>query len=141
MRIFRTKGNKAIRNTFPTLEQYPNWEVFPDELIQEFVELEAEPFELIEDVVNSIEDIAWSKPDLYYDNEGDELMSQWTLFKNIVKHKSRFLFSPGDDNEYKNIYKILNEVGRLIVSLNLIHKVPKGSKIYRCRQHNSKNNY
>lgn len=110
----------------------------PDELIQEFVELVAEPFELIEDIVNSIEDIAWSKPDLYYDNEGDELMSQWTLFKNIVKHKSRFLFSPGDDNEYKNIYKILNEVARLIVSLNLIHKVPKGSKIYRCRQHNSK---
>jgi hypothetical protein len=110
----------------------------PDELIQEFVELEAEPFELIEDIVNSIEDIAWSKPDLYYDNERDELMSQWTLFKNIVKHKSRFLFSPGDDDEYKNIYKILNEVGRLIVSLNLIHKVSKGAKIYRCRQHDSK---
>ncbi|WP_348812447.1 HEPN-associated N-terminal domain-containing protein [Flavobacterium maritimum] len=110
----------------------------PDELIQEFVELEAEPFELIEDIVNSIEDIAWAKPDQYYDNEGDEFMSQWRFFKNIVKHKSRFLFSSGDDEEYKNVYKILNEVGRLIVSLNLIHKVPKGSKIYRCRQHDSK---
>lgn len=109
-----------------------------DELIQEFIELEAEPFELIEDIVNSIEEIAWAKPDLYYDNEGDELMSQWTLFKKIVKHKSRFLFSPGDGIEYKNVYKILNEVGRLIVSLNLIRKVPKESKIYRCRQHDSK---
>lgn len=110
----------------------------PDELIQEFVELEAEPFELIEDIVSSIDDIAWAKPNLYYDNEGDELMTQWLYFKNIVKHKSRFLFSPGDENEYKNVYKILNEVGRLIVSLNLIRKVPKGSKIYRCRQHDSK---
>jgi hypothetical protein len=48
----------------------------PDELIQERIGLETDPFELTEDIVNSIEDIAWSEPDMYYDTERDELMYQ-----------------------------------------------------------------
>ena len=63
----------------------------PDELIQEHIELNAEPFEIIEDIVNSIEDIAWAQPDLYYDNIKDDLEFQWKYFKEIIKHKSPYL--------------------------------------------------
>ena len=57
----------------------------PDELIQEKIGLETDPFQLTEDIVNSIDDIAWSEPDLYYDTERDELNYQWSFFKNLIK--------------------------------------------------------
>ncbi|MBI6118346.1 HEPN-associated N-terminal domain-containing protein [Salegentibacter maritimus] len=108
----------------------------PDELIQERIGLETEPFELTEDIVNSIEDIAWSEPDQYYDTERDELMYQWSYFKDIIKHKSRYLFHQHNSSEEsRNAYKILKEVARLSNQMNLIKKIEKGSTIYRCRQH------
>lgn len=109
----------------------------PDELVQEQIELSAEPFEVIEDVINSIEDIAWAQPDLYYDNIKDDLEYQWRYFKEIIKHKSRYLFSSGDQNQNK-AFHILQEVGKLISTLNIIKIIPKGTKFYRCRQHNFK---
>ncbi|WBL24254.1 HEPN-associated N-terminal domain-containing protein [Zunongwangia sp. HGR-M22] len=108
----------------------------PDELIQERIGLETEPFRLTEDIVNSIEDIAWSEPDQYYDTERDELMYQWSYFKTLIKHKSRYLFQQNNTSkDSKDAYKILKEVGRLSTKLNLIKKIDKGTFIYRCRQH------
>jgi hypothetical protein len=109
----------------------------PDELIQEQVELDADPFEVIEDIVNCIDDIAWAQPDLYYDNITDELEYQWQYFKKLIKHTSRYLFSSGNSIESK-AFKILQQVGKSIVTLNIIKKLPKGTKLYRCRQHNLK---
>jgi hypothetical protein len=109
----------------------------PDELIQEQIELNAEPFQIIEDIIESIEDIAWAQPDLYYENIKDDLEYQWKYFKEIIKHKSRFLFSSGDTNQ-RQAFKILRDVGKLISELNIIKTVPKGTKLYRCRQHNFK---
>ena len=81
----------------------------PNELIQERIGLETDPFELTEDIVNSIDNISWSEPDRYYDTERDELMYQWSFFKNLIKHKSRYLFL---ENQYpdkgKNAFTILN---------------------------------
>jgi len=70
----------------------------PDELIQERIGLETDPFELTEDIVDSIEDIAWSEPDQYYDTEQDELMYQWSYFKTLIKHKSRYLFQQNNSS-------------------------------------------
>lgn len=110
----------------------------PDELIQERIGLETDPFELTEDIVNSIEDIAWSEPDMYYDTERDELMYQWSFFKNLIKHKSRYLFQQNQSsNKSQNAFTILKEVGQITKSLNLIKKIEKGTIIYRCRQHHS----
>ncbi len=108
-----------------------------NELIQEQIELVTDPFELTEDIVNSIEDIAWAEPDRYYDSERDELMYQWSYFKDIIKHKARYLFNSNGfkDNEGNEAFKILLEVGRISNGFNLIHKIEKGQKIYRCRQH------
>lgn len=110
----------------------------PNELIQDHVGLETDSFELTEDIVNSIEDIAWSEPDMYYDTERDELMYQWGSFKNLIKHKSRYLFQQNkSSNDSKNAFTILKEVGKITKSLNLIKKIDKGTIIYRCRQHHS----
>lgn len=110
----------------------------PSELIQERIELKTDPFELTEDIVSSIEDIAWAEPDMYHDTEQDELMYQWSFFKNLIKHKSRYLFQENQSsNKSKNAFIILKEVGQIIKSLNLIKKVEKGTIVYRCRQHHS----
>lgn len=109
-----------------------------DELIQERIGLETDPFELTEDIVNSIEDIAWSEPDMYYDNERDELMYQWSFFKNLIKHKSRYLFQQNQSSKNaEKAFAILKEVGQITKNLKLIKKIEKGTIIYRCRQHHS----
>lgn len=109
-----------------------------NELIQERIGLQTNPFELTEDIVDSIEDIAWSEPDMYHDTENDELTYQWSFFKNLIKHKSRYLFQQNQSTENsKNAFTILKEVGKLTKSLNLLKKIEKGSVIYRCRQHHS----
>lgn len=108
----------------------------PEELIDE-IGLDAEPYEVIEDVIDCIEDIAWANSDLYYLNPSQELKYDWKYFKEIIKHTSRYLFV--SDNEYqKNALKVLNEVGNIIKNSNLIKKLPKGTILYRCRQHTEK---
>jgi hypothetical protein len=110
----------------------------PNELIQERIGLETDPFELTEDIVNSIDDIAWSEPDMYYDTERDELMYQWSFFKDLIKHKSRYLFQQNQSSKKsEKAFTILKEVGQITKSLNLIKKIEKGTIIYRCRQHHS----
>lgn len=109
----------------------------PDELIQEQIELNVEPFELLEDIVNSIDDIAWAQPDLYHDNIKDDLEFQWENFKDIIKHKSRYLFD-FQREQRPNAFHILDEVGKLISKLKIIRAIPAGTKLYRCRQHNYK---
>lgn len=111
-----------------------------DDLIQENIGLETEPFEVTEDIVKSIEEIAWANPNEYYDNESDELKYHWNYFKNIIKHKSRYLFQQNQyDNGHftTNAFLILKEVGNITKSLNLIKKIDKGTYLFRCRQHNS----
>ncbi len=109
----------------------------PDELIQDEIGLNVEPFEIIEDIVNSIDDIAWAQPDLHYDNINDELTYQWEYFKEIIKHKSRYLFSSGYGDQSK-AYGILKEAGKIVSNSNIIKVIPKGTKLFRCRQHDAK---
>ena len=63
---------------------------------------------------------------------------EWTFFKEIIINKSRYLFCTGNENDSK-ASNILKEVGKLINSLNLIKIIPKGTKVYRCRQHKVRN--
>ncbi|PAC27043.1 HEPN-associated N-terminal domain-containing protein [Flectobacillus sp. BAB-3569] len=111
----------------------------PDELIQDQIRLDAQPFKIIEDIVDAIEDVAWAQPDLYYANIKDDLEYQWSYFKEIIKHRSRYLFSSGDKNQTR-AFHILREVGTLVSGLNIIKIIPKGTKLYRCRQHDIKTN-
>lgn len=109
---------------------------YPEELIYDCIGLETNSYSLSEDIVNSIEDIAWSEPDKYHDNQKDELMYRWSFFKSLIKHKSRYLFQQnGGTDESENVFLILKEFGRLVKQLNLIKKINSGTTVYRCRQH------
>ena len=111
-----------------------------DDLIQDKIGLETEPFEVSEDIINSIEEIAWASPDEHYDNESDELKYHWNYFKNLIKHKSRYLFQSNSydiKNGSTNAFLILKEVGKITKHLNLIRRLEKGTVLYRCRQHHS----
>lgn len=108
-----------------------------DELIQEQIGLVAEPFEIIEDIIDCIDDISWSQPDLYFEETNKELEYQWEYFKEIIKYKARYLFSMSDGSN-ANTLQILKQVGKLISDLNLIKVIPKGSKFIRCRQNDKK---
>lgn len=110
-------------------EVFNNWELLDE------VELDVDSMELMDDIASSIDDIAWSDTDKYFDTESDILLYRWSYFTKLVKHKSRYLFSTGDTEEYGNALKILNEVGRLVNTFNLIKEIPSGSILYRCRQH------
>ena len=46
-------------------------------------------------------------------------------FKNLIKHKSRYLFQNQSSHETKNAYTILKEVGKITTNLNLIKKIEK----------------
>jgi len=109
-----------------------------DELIQEQIELDANPFKIIEDIVNSIDDIAWSDPNLYYDNIDDELKFEWAFFKEIIINKSIYIFITDNKNDSKAIHN-LNVWSQINNYLNLIKIIPKGTKVYRCRQHKVRN--
>ena len=107
-----------------------------NELIQDLIGLDADPFELTEDIVNSIDNIAWAEPDMYYDNQRDELMYKWSYFKDLIKHQSRYFFQQNiTSQDTRNAYAILKEVGKITNTLNLIKKIDKTTTIYRCIQH------
>lgn len=105
-----------------------------NEIIQEFIELEAYPFVIIEDIVYSIDDIPWVETDYYYENKNDRMQNAWTYFSEIVTHKTRFLFETKNDKD-QNAFRILKDVGSLISSLNIIRVIPAGSILFRCRHH------
>ena len=118
----------------------------PDELIQEQLGLDSSPFEVIDDIVSSISEIAWSTQTEYRDTERDELFYRWIYFKSIIKHKSRFMFFhyTGDvlDSYFgADILKMLEYSAEIIKYENLLTLIPVGTILYRCRQHKQTDSY
>lgn len=77
-----------------------------------------------------------------YGGESDYLKGLWNYFKEIVKHKARFVFhheQTFSNHFYDNPAGILNKVQNSINDLNLFRKVSKKEKLYRCVQHGKKN--
>jgi hypothetical protein len=104
------------------------------ELIRDEVGLMVDNYELQKDIENAFDDsITWCERDPYGDREHESLYYDWSKFKDLVKHRTRYYFNnPG------TVYEILNDVGRKVDSLNLFKSVPVGSKLFRCRQHDTK---
>lgn len=108
----------------------------PDELIQELIGLRTDPFKVTEDIVDSIDNIAWSEPEMYFDTLSDQLEFSWSSFKNRIKHESRYLFTSYLDND-NEVFDVLEEVGTLIKKLDIIETINSGEKLFRCRQHDN----
>lgn len=114
-----------------------SWELFYDEI--------EDPFsndELREDVIGAFGDNQWCQKDFYSLRPEDALLYGWDEFVEIVKHKTRYLFSLAPDpySEYRGHEEIppsafLEKIGELIPEISLIRILPAGSKIYRARVH------
>ncbi len=98
--------------------------------------------ELEQDIRNSIADKAWASPDQYYETDGEIMMYNWNYFKNIVKHKARYLFYNSrtfQDDIYKfHAHSILKQVSKGVKKLKLLTVLPANTSLYRCRQHDDK---
>lgn len=110
------------------------------EIIEDHIELETDPYVLTTDIINSIEDINWASRGLHYrDTERDFLLYQWSHFKDTIKHRSRFLLhknEPTDSiwHEPQDPQTILKEIGLLVNKLGLIKTIESNQKLFRCRQ-------
>lgn len=92
------------------------------------------------DLINSFgDDNLWCDSDPYGDRENVVLNYDWNEFKYVVKHRSRYVFL--GSNQFKtslnnnSVDLILNQIGRLILDLDLFRWIDKDTVLYRCRQH------
>lgn len=99
-------------------------------------------YELEQDIRDSIVDKAWASPDKYYETDGEIMMYNWNYFKDIVKHKARYLFYNSrtfQDDIYKfHAHSILKQVSKGVKKLKLLTVLPPNTSLYRCRQHDDK---
>ena len=113
----------------------------PQELIDDCVGLEFDNDDLREDIIDCIDDRAWSEPDAYHDTERDILNYHWDYFKTVVKHKVRYMFR--DTKAFKtysyeeNASEILKTIGETVNKMELIRDLPNKTKLIRCRQHSA----
>jgi len=109
-----------------------------EELINSKIGLEIDDYILNKDIIDCIDNKTWSEPELYFESERDVLIYNWNYFKDVIKYKSRYLFSNTSkfkSNYNENAYRILSEIGDKTHKLNLISKIKKNTNIYRCRQY------
>lgn len=115
-------------------ETYTQWELINDEIA-----LEIDNYQLNEDIIDCIDDRAWSEPNRYYDSDSEILVYHWDYFKDVTKHKSRYLF--GHTSNFKsfsynqNAYDILDEIGSKVREFRLIKHISQKIELFRCRQH------
>jgi hypothetical protein len=85
---------------------------------------------------------AWSNEEDYYDSESDFLFYHWDYFKEVVKHRSRYLFGNTNSLHSKEYnvkpFDILKDIGKKVKKYHLIRKMNAGTIIQRCRQHSVK---
>ena len=102
--------------------------------------LDINDYNLQEDITEAVSDsITWSDPSQFYSDERDLLEAQWDLFKKVVKHKSRYLFSHTSkfktDEDNQKAYDVFKQISKGIIPLGLIKSVSRETKLYRVRHH------
>jgi hypothetical protein len=111
---------------------YSNNEIFWD------IGLEMDE-KVFDDVIGSIEDIAWVNRDPYGGSPSENMMYDWNYFKRAVTRFQRytiFLATKKDNFDYTvRVAEILDQIGKFIVSYNLIKIVTRGTTLFRCQQH------
>ncbi|WP_026768480.1 HEPN-associated N-terminal domain-containing protein [Asinibacterium sp. OR53] len=115
-------------------ETYTQWELINDEIA-----LEIDNYQLNEDIIDCIDDRAWSEPNRYYDSDSEILVYHCDYFKDVTKHKSRYLFGRSDNfksfSYNQNAYDILDEIGSKVKEFGLIKHISQKVELFRCRQH------
>lgn len=132
------KEAEEYEDGFPGVTVYQTTEVLDDEI-------EVDDWQVIEDLSYNFNNGYWAEIDSIFGPTKDEYMKGgWESFKNILKHKIRFLFFSDSlktdfddrDGESLNPYYVLDEVGKAIERLKLFHSFPKGKlRVFRALQH------
>ena len=104
--------------------------------------LDIDDYNLKEDITEAVSDsITWSERRQFYLDEKDLLEAQWELFKNVVKHKSRYLFSHTSifktEEDSQKAYDIFKRISKGIIPLGVINKIKPTTNLIRIRQHAS----
>ncbi|WP_231492240.1 HEPN-associated N-terminal domain-containing protein [Pedobacter sp. Leaf170] len=103
--------------------------------------LEIDNDRLRNDISEAFGNNVWCERDPYADRENTELTYNWNEFKQVVKHKSRYVFLGSKQFQTTNqnlpIDQILNDIGIRADDLNLFSWLKKGTSLLRCRQHGS----
>lgn len=96
-------------------------------------------YDILGDLAYEIERDTWCEFDPHGDRENDLLKYNWQQFQEVLCHQQRFTIFQTSKVVYKKyklrIADILDDVGKMIIRLRLIKKLPAGTVIYRCRQH------
>ena len=93
---------------------------------------------LLKDVIDTIKDTTWCEQDPYQLSESQDRLSMWDSFCTMVNSKTRYVFfrmPKQDQYQVESAFLILDHIGNEVEKLKLIHKIPKGTIIYRVRMH------
>lgn len=107
------------------------------ELIEQLLEIDN--YNLQEDISNGIADIVWSSRYDYWSTEGELLEDNWSLFKDVVKHKNRYLFTKSNkfktEEDNRHPFDIFQDISDSVKPLNLLNRISVNDELYRVRQH------
>lgn len=107
-----------------------------NEDILELTRLKVTDDDLYEDILDSIDDVAWVKTDFYGTTPFEDLIYDWSWFKEIVLHTQRFIFIGNKHAANTNALRTratLEYFGSIIKKFKLITTLPNNSTLYRCR--------
>lgn len=99
--------------------------------------------DLLDDLCRSIDHDFWCQRNYFSLSEREKLFRSWSQFKEITKHKLRYLFlvPEADESEFDDEYLLpagtLEVIGAAITNNNLFYVVEKGQIVFRARTHNS----
>lgn len=121
---------------------YQGTTYYIDDVLFDHLELEIDDNQLFRDIEGSLDYTKlWADETMYYDSKADIMMYEWDYFKKVVKHRARYLFASStklESEEYRvNPFQILENIGRMCRTYKLVHPLDKGTKFYRCRQHDT----
>lgn len=98
---------------------------------------------LIDEVRNSIHDTLWVDRDYTWRRRDDVLRDAWSVFREVVKYQTRYVFWIVDDVDEDELRgygevppgKVLHDVGLLLDQLGVVGRLAGGSSIWRAQTH------
>lgn len=108
---------------------------------EDMLDLEIDEEEIYKDILKKLDDdIIYCRRDEFGDEE-DFYTDEWNHFKEVVKHKARFVFYFDDVFKgyfHSNPISILKNIQSEIIKLDLFRTISPSTSIFRCTQHKNK---
>ena len=147
--IFMMKGISNFFEDAANFQPYESrnggylWGTYTVEDMIDTIGIEADPYIVIEDIKESIEEIGWTSYFDFYDSPEKELDGRWKFFNETTKNHTRYLFHfrsvnrSYPDSNY-SAEDTLQDLAVLIKKFNLYSVIKPSDSIFRGRQHDIK---